>query len=283
MTTAALAPSASPRLHADVPVADLARLRRWTTGALGAKGGPAAAHAAVEISWVEAGEVAYRIGGRDLSAGAGAGVVVPAGAEHVTSFSAGVAAGALWIQADAVDEIADAFGRPALARRLRPGALDRAADIVALSRVLSAEIEEAAPGYLLAAEALLEAIVVRALRTAPLRGAPTSARHPGVLRALDLVHASYAEPIGVEEMARVAGASRFHFSRLFRDEVGLSPYRYLMRVRIERAAELLRRGRRDVTVVALEVGFSDLGRFARAFRQRFGCNPSQARHRAHLA
>jgi len=273
-------PSPAPRLHAEHHIGRLARLRRWTHD--GAPFAPArpAAHPAVEISWVETGNVHYAIGARDVDAVAGAIVVVPRDTEHTTSFGARVRAGALWVAGDVIDEIADAVGRPGAARALEPGLLRASAEpieVATLARMLSAELAAAEPGALLAAEALLEAIVIRTLRATRLGHAATGARSPGIAAAVDLVRTRYAEPLDVEDLARAAGMSRFHFSRIFRREVGSSPYRYLMGVRLERAAELLRGGRHDVTQAALEVGFADLGRFARAFRARFGCTPSRAR------
>ncbi len=88
----------------------------------------------------------------------------------------------------------------------------------------------------------------------------------------------YAEPLGVDDLSRIAGISRAHFSRRFREALGLSPYQYLQRVRIDRARELLGRGH-GVTEAALSVGYRDLGRFAQAFRRQVGCAPSELRPR----
>jgi AraC family transcriptional regulator len=68
--------------------------------------------------------------------------------------------------------------------------------------------------------------------------------------------------------------SRFHFSRLFRDEIGQAPYQYLLRVRLARATELLRGGHHSVTEAALESGFTDLSRFASMFKKQTGKRPS---------
>jgi len=88
----------------------------------------------------------------------------------------------------------------------------------------------------------------------------------------------YAEPLGIADLSRAAGISRAHFSRRFRDALGLSPYQYLQRVRIHRARELLGRGH-GVTEAALSGGYRDLGRFAQAFRRHVGCAPSELRPR----
>ena len=62
--------------------------------------------------------------------------------------------------------------------------------------------------------------------------------------------------------------------RRFREQVGKSPYAYLQQVRLQRAAELLGRGRATVTEAAFAAGFTDLGRFGRKFRETYGCTPS---------
>ncbi|MCA9620465.1 MAG: helix-turn-helix transcriptional regulator, partial [Myxococcales bacterium] len=97
---------------------------------------------------------------------------------------------------------------------------------------------------------------------------------PRIRRAADAVEARFADALTVDDLARIAGMSRFHFCRQFRGQMGVSPYQHLVATRVRRAAELLRRGRYSVTETAFEVGFSDPGRFARAFRRHMGCAPS---------
>jgi transcriptional regulator GlxA family with amidase domain len=87
------------------------------------------------------------------------------------------------------------------------------------------------------------------------------------------MNARYAEPLTVDDLAGTATMSRYHFSRLFRDEVGEAPYQHLLRVRIARAAELLKSGRTSVTEAALAVGFHDFSRFSRTFKRFMGQLP----------
>ena len=95
---------------------------------------------------------------------------------------------------------------------------------------------------------------------------------------LQQIRDAFDQPLTVETLARTAGMSRYHFSRAFKAQLGHSPYAFLTETRLLRAAATLRR-KRDVpvTVAALEAGFSDLGRFARAFRRRFGATPTRYR------
>jgi AraC family transcriptional regulator len=230
------------------------------------------------VSWVEEGEVRYQVGRERLVAPVGVVVLVPAGREHLTGFPSRLRAGALWVAPELVNAIAGEVGASTLA----PASTEDL-EVAALGRLLGDELARRAPGYLLAAEALVEAILVRALRSAPSRPALRARGHRGVAAAVDLIESSYADDLDLAELARVAGLTRWHFGRLFRAQVGRSPYRYLTDVRLDRAAELLARGRRGVTEAALEVGFRDLGRFARAFRARHGLAPSALVARARRA
>ena len=101
------------------------------------------------------------------------------------------------------------------------------------------------------------------------------ARH--LLKAKDLADARYAEPLGVEDMAAVAGLSRAHFSREFRREFGESPHQYLLTRRMERAAWLLRATDRSVADVCFSVGLSR--RCSRGCR-RASCTRMRARQAA---
>jgi AraC-like DNA-binding protein len=100
---------------------------------------------------------------------------------------------------------------------------------------------------------------------------------PGVSRALELIEERYAEPITLSDAARAARYSRCHFSKVFREQLGICFVSYLGRVRLRRAAELLTRTRMPVTSVALEVGFNDLSHFERVFRTKYHRSPSKFR------
>ena len=92
---------------------------------------------------------------------------------------------------------------------------------------------------------------------------------------------TYAEPLDVATLARLALTSQAHFSRTFRDTFGETPHRYLQRRRIERAMFLLRTTERDVTAICFDVGFTSLGTFSRTFSEIVGRSPSEFRIAAH--
>lgn len=82
-----------------------------------------------------------------------------------------------------------------------------------------------------------------------------------------------AETLSLEEIGRRVGCSHFHLSRIFSQEMGKPIFQCLRELRMERAAELLREGRLNVTQVALEVGYSSPSHFSTAFHGAFGCCP----------
>jgi len=77
----------------------------------------------------------------------------------------------------------------------------------------------------------------------------------------------------LEEIGREAGCSPFYLSRIFSKEMGMTIPQFLRQIRMERAAELLRSGKYNVTEAALEVGYNSLSHFSTAFHATFGCCP----------
>ena len=101
-----------------------------------------------------------------------------------------------------------------------------------------------------------------------------------MLRARDAMDRSYAEPLDVPTLARVAHVSEAHFIRTFKATFGETPHRYLQRRRVERAMFLLRETERSVSEICLDAGFTSLGSFSRTFRDIVGESPSAYRERA---
>lgn len=101
-------------------------------------------------------------------------------------------------------------------------------------------------------------------------------------RAVQRIDTDYAQPQTLDELARTAGLSAFHFARVFRELVGLPPHRYLTAVRLRHALHRLQQGA-SVTHTCYDVGFGSLSHFVNAFRLRFGVSPSQVKRGADIA
>ena len=98
-------------------------------------------------------------------------------------------------------------------------------------------------------------------------------------QARDFMRAQLAGRLALPDIAREACLSPFHFHRSFRTFFGETPHQYVVRLRLDRAADRLRRSVAPVTDVALEVGFDSPAHFSRAFRRRFRCTPQEFRRR----
>lgn len=83
-----------------------------------------------------------------------------------------------------------------------------------------------------------------------------------------------AEKISLEDLATVCGLGRFQFLRQFHASVGMTPYAWLLRLRLEQACALLAEGRQTIAAVAQDTGFHDQSHFNRAFRRAYGVAPS---------
>ena len=94
-----------------------------------------------------------------------------------------------------------------------------------------------------------------------------------VERTKELLARDLANPPTLEMLGQEVGCSPFHLSRIFSREVGLTIPQFLRNLRMERAAELLRSGRYNVTEAATEVGYSSLSHFSKAFCETIGCCP----------
>ena len=94
-----------------------------------------------------------------------------------------------------------------------------------------------------------------------------------VVRTKELLLRDLANPPTLEMLGQEVGCSPFYLSRIFSREVGLTIPQFLRNARMERAAELLRSGRYNVTEAATEVGYSSLSHFSKAFCETIGCCP----------
>src|SRR5437899_10325662 len=93
-------------------------------------------------------------------------------------------------------------------------------------------------------------------------------------RIIDLMHARYSENLGLDELAGVAGLTRFQSIGLFKRAVGLTPHAYLIHIRLNAACRLLKRG---VTLAesALAAGFCDRSALTRRFKRCYCITPRQ--------
>ena len=156
--------------------------------------------------------------------------------------------------------------------------LAEAAGIIAR---LQQELERKTPGYRFQAIAHLMSFIAFVSRCYSLsdRHMDRPLLHMG--EVLSFIEQHYLDPITVQQLMRIAHMSESSLMRTFRRVLNRSPIEHVIRVRVLKAAELLRSGDVRVTEVAFDCGFSDSNYFSRQFRQVMGESPREyrARHR----
>jgi|GEM_PF-1691946 len=143
----------------------------------------------------------------------------------------------------------------------------------AFSRVYK-ETTDRYPGFELLANATMREILVHFLRL--FAGQDTGGCKEGFVIAQIKAYlaANCHNKIGVDEVARYAGYSRSHFSKMFRDATGQSLVQYINNLRVEKACEKIRASEGSIEEVAYEVGFQNLNHFYKTFKKVTGQLPS---------
>jgi transcriptional regulator GlxA family with amidase domain len=104
-----------------------------------------------------------------------------------------------------------------------------------------------------------------------------------VAAAINLIHKALTIQLSVSALSRRVNLSPSRLRQLFKIETGLSPIQYVKRVRLERAANLLRTSFLSVKEIIFQSGARDVSNFAREFKKQFGLTPSEFRARSRLS
>jgi AraC family transcriptional regulator len=115
-------------------------------------------------------------------------------------------------------------------------------------------------------------------RLPPVRQATRTEIYRRLSRSADYLHSFYNQNITLDELAGVACMSKFHFLRLFKIAFATTPHQYLLRIRLGKACDLLRRGQLPVHDLAASLGFEDASSFSRAFFRAYRVYPTAFRN-----
>ena len=97
---------------------------------------------------------------------------------------------------------------------------------------------------------------------------------PRVLRRIcDYIDANLEESISLDQLAKLAGFSKYHFTRIFKQATGLPPHAYLLKRRADRACELLSDTNMPIAEVAIAAGFSNQSHLTCRFRDQLRMTP----------
>jgi AraC family transcriptional regulator len=152
-----------------------------------------------------------------------------------------------------------------------------------LIRLLGDELQQRAVSSLVA-EALRVELVTHLLITHSSLAGRAVVRRPKrrlgarTLRLLDdYIETHLGHDVSLGDLAALAGVSRFHFARTFRETVGQPPHRYVLGRRIERARELLRSPSLPLREIAARTGFADQSHLTRQIKRAYGATPGALR------
>jgi AraC-like DNA-binding protein len=124
---------------------------------------------------------------------------------------------------------------------------------------------------------LIEIVVAAAsgLAASPQRVSASDERR--ISAALHLLEQRFAEAINLDRLAELATLSKYHFLRTFRRVVGMTPYQYLLGLRLRHVAARLAASAEPISAIAFDAGFGDLSTFNARFKEQFATSPSRYR------
>lgn len=122
-------------------------------------------------------------------------------------------------------------------------------------------------------------IVIEHLRTVTTTG--SNDKDDNLLYIRTFMEENYNQKISIQELADMAGYSYHHFRHLFKKNLGISPFRFLLNKRLEKARNLLRHTELPITSIAMECGFSNNAQFCMIFKREFNETPRSFRLNAY--
>lgn len=187
------------------------------------------------------------------------------------------------LSADLIDESCEALGgKGPWPRRLPDALLLEDPLLTAAGRAVCRALRLGAPP--LYADSIAQLLATHLLYG--LYGSGVSMRedvHPSALgdtamrRITAYMHEHLHEEVSLDDLAAHTNISKYHLLRSFAKTTGFTPYRYLVRLRMRRAADLLRDTGQPVLQISAACGYRSPGQFTAAFRRRFGASPTEFR------
>lgn len=147
-----------------------------------------------------------------------------------------------------------------------------------LALALKAEIQTGCMSGRLYGKSLGTAIAARlvqnyAVSKPPLEFKVNDLSRSQLQRVIDYIKANLTRDLSILDLATLTGMSKSHFSRSFKQAMGIPPYQYLMQQRVERAKQLLDRRSMAISTIALDCGFANQTHLTKVFRQITGVTP----------
>jgi AraC family transcriptional regulator len=208
-------------------------------------------------------------------------VIVPAAVQHQASWSQESPFSLLFLEPEHLLQIAY---ESVTAERIEliPHYAMRDPLINQIGRSLAAELESNQFGSRLFADTLTMALSIHLLRNYSAWQQPLQAETRGLTQrklqqAIAYIQDHLTENLSLTAIAHELDMSQYYFARLFKQSMGVSPYQYVMRQRMERAQYLLRTTSLSISAIAQQIGFSNQNQLTIQFRKFTGTTPSSFR------
>lgn len=184
------------------------------------------------------------------------------------------------ISGEFLKHVAEEVERNADTLQFHPALEDRS--LVRIMALLLDECQAAFPSGQVYVDSLIYALATRYLFIGSVRQEKPKARLTGLMprmlsRIREKVEAHLDSDLSLDSLAKDSGYSRAHFFRIFREATGLTPYEYVLDLRLKRAQELLKHANSNIIDVALSCGFASQSHMTTVFKQHLGMTPGELR------
>lgn len=213
----------------------------------------------------------------------GALTVVTAGTTYSWNTQGPIGFAHLYLHPHVVDHvIQEEFDRDSRSIQLIDCVAQRLPLLSAMMSGMLDQLEKPTCGSRLILDTLLNSLIVQLVAQCSTLSeqsalAPHSLSPRRLRRVLDFMESNLGSEIELDDLASVAGSSRFHFSRAFREATGFPPYRYLIHRRMDAAKTLLCEDALSISQIADQCGFNSQSQFSTMFRRVFGTSPARFR------
>lgn len=173
-------------------------------------------------------------------------------------------------------------GRAVFHRILRPD-IDWQEKVLRLLMQLREADEKREQGYELCIKALLTEVWRLCFTHSDKQSAHSDIGIENIKKSLEFIRSEYHQPLTLEQMAANAGMSRGYFCRYFADVLRMTPFEYLMQIRVEQACRLLLTTELSIGEIAERSGFNSFSYFSKVFRRIMRCSPREYKHNSNIS